>query len=167
MVPREPVKSIGRPRGSIIAAFAVVAVALLPRAATATRPLSSAFVTPMASLPPYVAPAIPGTGSSRRSDADRTPGQEDKPIDYDTPRYEAAGFPIVGGTSDIGVMGGGVFTLTRFDGGVRPYRWNMDAVASASAKDGPNGTEIAQQSYLWQLDVPGLAGGNVRLNPAV
>jgi hypothetical protein len=93
-------------------------------------------------------------------------GDGEKPIDYDTPRYEPAGFPIVGGTSDIGVMGGGVFTLTRFDHGQRPYVWNMDLVASASAKGGPSGTEVAQQSYLWQWDVPGLAGGKLRLNPA-
>jgi len=50
---------------------------------------------------------------------------------------------------------------------VRPYTWNMDIVASASDKAGPSGDEIAQQSYLWQWDVPGLFGGNVRLNPAV
>jgi hypothetical protein len=43
----------------------------------------------------------------------------------------------------------------------------MDVVASASAKGGPNGTEIAQQNYLWQWDVPGAFGGAVRLNPAV
>jgi hypothetical protein len=137
--------------------------------------LATAFVTPTASLPapqlpPVVQPEVvlsaPPAPSSR-APADVPAADGDHPIDYDTPRYEPAGFPIVGGTSDIGVMGGGVFTLTRFDGGVRPYRWNMDVVASLSEKDGPDGTEIAQQSYLWQWDVPGLYGGRLRLNPAV
>jgi hypothetical protein len=141
--------------------------------------LPSALVTPTASLPsaslpaPQVPPIIqpsslfstpPSPSGSAPADA---PSDGEHPIDYDTPRYEPAGFPILGGTSDIGVMAGGVFTLTRFDGGVRPYKWNMDLVASASEKDGPGGAEIAQQSYLWQWDVPGLFGGKLRLNPAV
>ena len=29
----------------------------------------------------------------------------------------------------------------------------------------PGGTEIAQQAYLWDIDVPQLAGGRLRLNP--
>jgi hypothetical protein len=136
--------------------------------------LPNTFVTPSASLPapqlpPIVRPdslfsAPPAASSSSPADA---PAAGDHRIDYDTPRYEPAGFPILGGTSDIGVMGGVVFTLTRFDGGVRPYKWNMDVVASASEKAGPGGAEIAQQSYLWQWDVPGLNGGTLRLNPAV
>src|SRR6202041_2356589 len=38
---------------------------------------------------------------------------------------------------------------------------------SASLKQGPTGLEIAQQNYLWQLDLPGLLGGTMRLNPEV
>ena len=142
----------------------------------ATAPLlrtSTVFVTPSAALAPaakalalppaslFTGPAPAGTAPDRVRDDGETL------IDYDTARYEPAGFPIVGGTSDIGVMAGAVFTLTRFEGGIRPYKWNMDLVASASEKPGPNGVEIAQQSYLWQWDVPGLYGGTVRLNPAI
>jgi hypothetical protein len=165
-------------------AFAAATIALAPATAYAqlagrhavTTPLTltlpSVLVTPTASLPaPQVPPLVwpdpfsaPAAHSVEPRDA---PDDEDHRIDYDTPRYEPAGFPILGGTSDIGVMGGVVFTLTRFDGGVRPYRWNMDLVASASEKQGPTGAEIAQQSYLWQWDVPGLYGGTLRLNPAV
>jgi len=134
---------------------------------------SSVFVTPTASLAPRASalalpPASLFTGPAPAGTApDRVRDDGETPIDYDTPRYEPAGFPIVGGTSDIGIMGGAVFTLTRFDGGIRPYKWNMDLVASASEKPGPNGVEINQQSYLWQWDVPGLFDGRVRLNPAV
>jgi len=146
------------------------------RAARATPELlrsSSAFITPTASLAPVASavvlpPASLFTGPAPAGTApDRVRDDGETPIDYDTARYEPAGFPIVGGTSDIGVMGGAVFTLTRFEGGVRPYKWNMDLVASASEKPGPNGVEIAQQNYLWQWDVPGLFNGRVRLNPAV
>jgi hypothetical protein len=91
----------------------------------------------------------------------------DEVPDYWTQRYEPAGFPLVGGDSDIGFQFGAVATLTRFDGGVVPYLWNMDFVLAASVKDGPHGGEIAQQTYLWNWDVPALLSGRVRLNPLV
>ena len=87
--------------------------------------------------------------------------------DYRTPRYEPAGFPILGGDSDVGVEFGAVATLARFEGGVEPYLWNMDLVLSASVKNGPRGGEIAQQNYLWNWDVPALLHGRLRLNPLV
>jgi hypothetical protein len=113
--------------------------------------------------------ALVAAPRAARAQPDRDTGDGvERPIDYDTKRYEPAGFPIVGGSSDTGVMAGGVFTLTRFEDGIRPYRWNMDVVASLSVKGNPDGgADVTQQSYLWQWDVPGLAGGNVRLNPAV
>lgn len=120
-------------------------------------PPPNALVVP----PPVTLVNPPTGGASANPDADRV-------IDYDTPRYEPAGLPIVGGTSDIGVMAGAVLTLTRFNHGVRPYLWNMDLVASASFKNDASGNaEVIQQSYLWQLDLPGALGGNVRVNPAV
>lgn len=158
------------------------ALALAPAVANAEpREVALAFtppstlVTPKGALvPPSLAPvglATPPaslvTAPPRAGVApDKLAGDGERPIDYDTARYEPAGFPLLGGTSDIGVMGGFVATLTRFDGGTRPYRWNMDLVVAASAKSGPTGTEIVQQSYLWQIDVPGLMGGRVRVNPA-
>jgi outer membrane protein assembly factor BamA len=87
--------------------------------------------------------------------------------DYVTRRFEPAGFPLIGGDSDIGLELGAVGTLSYFADGVRPYRWNMDLLAAISIKQGPNGAEIAQQSYLWNWDLPGLYGGRLRLNPEV
>jgi outer membrane protein assembly factor BamA len=87
--------------------------------------------------------------------------------DYVTRRFEPAGFPLIGGDSDIGFEFGAVGTLSYFCCGVKPYRWNMDMLLSASVKQGPHGPELAQQNYLWQLDMPGLFGGAVRLNPEV
>jgi outer membrane protein assembly factor BamA len=86
--------------------------------------------------------------------------------DYFTKRYEPAGFPLIGGDSDIGFEFGAVGTLTRFADGTKPYVWNMDLVLAASVKSGPTGAEVAQQHYLWNWDIPGLAGGALRLNPA-
>jgi hypothetical protein len=87
--------------------------------------------------------------------------------DYQTRRFEAAGFPLVAGNSDIGFEFGAVGTLTRFADGVVPYRWNADLVAALAVKSGPNGTEITQQSYQWNIDVPALANGLVRVNPQI
>jgi hypothetical protein len=79
--------------------------------------------------------------------------------------YELAGFPLLAGDSDIGFEFGVVGTLSRFAGGVVPYQWNMDAVLALSVKDGPTGSEVTQQSYSWNIDVPHVAGGYVRVNP--
>jgi hypothetical protein len=85
--------------------------------------------------------------------------------DYVTRRLEPAGFPLIGGDSDIGFEFGAVGTLSHYADGVEPYAWNMDVVLSASLKSGPRGPEIAQQNYLWNWDVPGLYGGLLRLTP--
>jgi hypothetical protein len=90
-------------------------------------------------------------------------GRDDN--DYVTPRYEPAGFPLIGGDTDIGFEFGGVGTLSYFSDGVKPYRWNMDLVLAAAVKDGPGGPDLTQQNYLWNLDVPSLWGGAIRLNP--
>jgi len=87
--------------------------------------------------------------------------------DYRARRFEPAGFPLIAGNSDIGVELGVVGTLSRFGYDVVPYLWNMDLVLAASLKNGPNGLEIAQQSYQWNIDVPSALGGHARLNPQV
>ncbi len=91
--------------------------------------------------------------------------ESDPVVDYVTPRYEPAGFPLIGGNSDTGLMFGAAGTLTRFASDVQPYRWNMDMVLSASIKDGPSGVEFTEYHLLWDWDIPGLAGGHLRLNP--
>jgi hypothetical protein len=88
-------------------------------------------------------------------------------VDYDTPRSEFAGFPLIGGDSDVGFEVGGVLTITRLQDGVRPYLRNMDLVLAASFKQGPSGVELVQQSYVWNWDLPALMDGRLRLNPLV
>ncbi|HEY3817879.1 MAG TPA: BamA/TamA family outer membrane protein [Polyangiaceae bacterium] len=109
-------------------------------------------------------PLRPPQGPLHRSKPPRGKAPEG---DYWTERFEPAGFPLLGGDSDIGFEFGAVGTLSYFQGGQKPYRWNMDLLLSASLKQGPGGLEIAQQNYLWQIDLPGLMHGTMRLNPEV
>lgn len=102
-------------------------------------------------------PLVPPEPPASRGSHDEGP-----PIDYDTPRIEPAGFPLIAGNSDIGVQFGGVATLTRFNHGQRPYVWNLDVLVALSVKGGPHGAEIVQQNYYGQIDATDLFGGKVR-----
>jgi outer membrane protein assembly factor BamA len=82
----------------------------------------------------------------------------------DPERHELAGFPIIGGNSDIGVQLGGAATLTRFHDGLTPYLWNLDLLLSASIKSDQNGTRLIQQSHVLRLDAPHLLGGRLRID---
>ena len=98
--------------------------------------------------------------------ASPTVKRADENFDYETSRYEPAGFPLIGGDSDIGFEFGAVGTLSKFGHGIEPYQWNMDAVAALSMKRAPSGNlELTQQQYLWTIDLPGLLDRTVRLIP--
>ncbi len=112
---------------------------------------------PSQSEPVALVPVAPGANSKGAS--------SDEERDFDTPHYEPAGFPLIGGDSDIGFEFGVVGTLSHFANGVVPYQWNADLVLALSLKNGPSGSEVTQQSYQWNIDIPGLVGGRVRLNP--
>ena len=79
-------------------------------------------------------------------------------------RYELAGFPIVGGNTDIGVQFGAVATLTRFHDGVKPYLWNVDLLLSAAVKGDQGKFRVTQQSYLLRSDAPDLFAGRLRVD---
>jgi hypothetical protein len=88
----------------------------------------------------------------------------EKPAEaLDPRRYELAGFPIIGGNSDIGVQFGGAATLTRFLDDEWPYAWNVDLLLSASLKN-TDGLRLVQQSHVLRLDAPDLLGGSLRLD---
>jgi len=78
-------------------------------------------------------------------------------------RYEVAGFPIIGGNTDIGVQFGAAGTLTRFYDQAFPYEWNIDLLLSASLKD-TGGLRVAQQSHVLRLDAPDLFKGRMRVD---
>ena len=75
-----------------------------------------------------------------------------------------AGFPIVGGNSDIGVQFGGAATLTKFYDGALPYLWNIDLLLSGSVKDDQNGFRLVQQSHVLRIDAPDLWSGRLRID---
>jgi hypothetical protein len=112
-------------------------------------------------------PEDPDESAEPGTPAPRPPSpQDDKPQhDYTTERLEPAGFPVLAGNTDIGFQFGGVGTLSYFKDGVKPYRWSMNLVLSWSVKGGPAGAEIAQQNYLWMMDVPEFLGPAVRVFP--
>jgi hypothetical protein len=138
---------------------------------------SDAGTGPLAPATPRSSPDSPPAPPSpaRPAGHDETPPPSaalklhaDDDLDYESSRIEPAGFPLIGGDSDIGVEFGAVGTFTKFGRGIRPYEWNMDIVGSVSLKNDPLGrAELTQQDYLWQIDVPGLLGGALRVNPAV
>ncbi len=100
--------------------------------------------------------ADPGGANTDTPAADRKPSPR---------RYELAGFPIIGGNSDIGVQFGGAATYTRFYDGAFPYLWNIDLLLSASLKSDTTGNlRLEQQSHVLRIDVPELAGGRLRLD---
>jgi hypothetical protein len=82
----------------------------------------------------------------------------------DPERHEAAGFPIIGGNTDIGILFGFAGTLTRFHDTLNPYLWNIDLVLSSSVKNDANGTRLIQHNYVLRLDSPFLFDRKLRLD---
>jgi outer membrane protein assembly factor BamA len=79
-------------------------------------------------------------------------------------RFELAGFPIIAGSTDIGVQLGGAATLTRFYDRRFPYDWNLDMLVTASVKDDQKGLRFVQQAYVLRLDDPGMFSGRLRVD---
>ncbi|MGD0678393.1 MAG: BamA/TamA family outer membrane protein, partial [Polyangiaceae bacterium] len=106
-------------------------------------------------------------GAKDAKPTESNPAHADNPgFDYFKRRYEPAGFPLIGGNSDIGFELGAVGTLSYFADGVKPYAWNQDLLASWSFKGGPTGgIELAQQSYQWNIDWLDVLGQSIRLVP--
>lgn len=95
--------------------------------------------------------------------ADDLPAEMDDPTD----RNEWAGFPVIGGSTDIGVQLGVAATVTHQGDRYKPYWWKIDGLVSLSVKGGPRGTEIVQQSHDMRFDIPGGGSGQIRLMPGV
>lgn len=137
------------------------------RTARGQTDLRQPVPAPVVSLAPVVSvtqvPEIAGPpladASLRAARAPRTGHEPDA--------TEWAGFPVLGGSTDIGVQLGAAAVITHVGDAFQPYWWRVDALASVSVKGGPRGTEIVQQSHDMRWDIPGGAGGKVRLMPGV
>jgi hypothetical protein len=110
----------------------------------------------------------PRASASEPSDADvspTAPNATDATAErLDPRRFEVAGFPIIGGNSDIGVQFGGAATFTKFQDSVRPYLWNIDLLLSVSFKGEDGHLALVQQNHLLRLDAPSLLDGKLRLD---
>lgn len=148
-------------RACIVGLVAVTGqMALTPRTAHAVEdpvPVSKPK-GPLDPLPADLGPRTPQEGPTVLTPEEEDDGRE---------RTELAGFPVVGGSTDIGVQFGTAATITRVGHDYRPYRWRLDALLSASIKGGPDGTEIVQQSHDIRIDVPYALNGKVRLQPGI
>ncbi len=80
-------------------------------------------------------------------------------------RFEWAPFPALGGNTDIGFLFGVNAAMSRIEPGYAPYRYRVEVIATASVKEGPDGYEFPAHHYEVGLDMPGLAGGRLRLMP--
>jgi hypothetical protein len=78
-------------------------------------------------------------------------------------RLELGGVPIIMGDSDLGVGLGGVVSLARFRPGFSPFRWQPLAVVFLTMKNNGHGIETVFHNHSIKLDLPGLAGGRLRL----
>lgn len=96
---------------------------------------------------------------------------EDKPPDDEeddpTERTEPAGFPVIGGSTDIGFQFGVAGTISHLGNRFKPYWWKVDGILSLSVKGGPRGTEITQQDQAMRWDIPGGGNGKIRLMPGL
>lgn len=126
-----------------VARFALVALATIMLVLEAFAPTARADDSPLPAPAPVEATTV---------------------VPLEPRRYELAGFPIVGGNSDIGVQFGAAATWTRFYDEARPYYWNIDLLLSASVKDDTEGFRMVQQSHVLRLDDPALFGGKGRLD---
>jgi hypothetical protein len=127
---------------------AVLAVVLGATSTAAAQELAPPHAPPNQTTPPPQATSP-------------SPGQEK----LDPRRYELAGFPIIGGNSDIGIQFGGAATWTRFYDGAAPYLWNIDLLLSASVKSDQNGDiGLIQQSHVLRLDAPDLLDHHLRVD---
>ncbi|MBK8212533.1 MAG: BamA/TamA family outer membrane protein [Myxococcales bacterium] len=80
----------------------------------------------------------------------------------DDRKTEWAALPVLGGGSDIGVLFGATAVITGVGGETKPYRWQLDVIASTSVKSGPRGAELVQQGWGGRLDVPRIFGTRYR-----
>jgi outer membrane protein assembly factor BamA len=70
--------------------------------------------------------------------------------------------PLVGGTSDVGIGGGGLGNIARVQDGIDPYVWNLEFTAFATFK-ASDGIQMPYQDTYFKLTVPAFFSPAVRL----
>ncbi len=86
-------------------------------------------------------------------------------VDEDETQYEPILVPIIGGSTDIGALFGVQAAVAKLAPGYDPYQWKGVYTVAMSIKDGPSSIELPIHYYALDFDIPGLAGGRLRLLP--
>ncbi len=104
-------------------------------------------------VPPASAPILVPRSDQKVGDKLRDPN-----------RLEWAPLPAVGGNTDMGLMLGVQVVVARYDPAFDPYRYRVQAQVAMSLKwwDG-RGLYLPVHADFLRLDMPGLAGGKLRL----
>lgn len=83
-------------------------------------------------------------------------------------RFEWGVLPAIAGNTDTGVGFGVLVNLAQFKPGFYPYRWRIELLVYMTAKEAPDGgVELPFHDYYIYFDLPGLAGGNLRIDGKV
>lgn len=83
-------------------------------------------------------------------------------------RYEFAILPALAGSVDTGFGFGIIANLARFEPGYNPYRWRIEAQWYMTVLEAPGGGfEFPFHDDYILIDLPGLAGGKLRLDMRV
>ncbi|MFO0724980.1 MAG: BamA/TamA family outer membrane protein [Myxococcota bacterium] len=79
-------------------------------------------------------------------------------------RLEFGILPALNYDSDLGLGIGGTVVLARFEPGYAPYRWRLEATSITAFRLERQAVDVRFMNDYVLLDVPGLAGGLLRLN---
>jgi outer membrane protein assembly factor BamA len=83
--------------------------------------------------------------------------------EWKVPRTEANVLPAVGGDTDIGVGGGGLFDVARVKPYVEPYAWRVEGSAFIAFKVRDEALRVTYQDYFFQWTAPHALTDRLRL----
>lgn len=161
-----------RPRSRSFAILAASSLALLAASARAdelpplvesTKDQKEPSKTAAALVAPERDAHSPSTTAKPPVEREKDEGADKEPT---KPETHWAALPVLGGSSDIGFQFGGVFGISRYVPGYKPYRWYLDVFAAMSLKGGPRGMESVEQTFDVRLDYPRIGESMWRLMPA-
>ena len=83
--------------------------------------------------------------------------------EWKTPRTEANVLPAVGGDTDIGIGGGGLFDIARVKPYVEPYAWRIEGSGFIAFKLRDEALRVTYQDYYFQWTAPHALTDRLRL----
>jgi hypothetical protein len=89
--------------------------------------------------------------------------EESSAVAPDPYRREFGALPALGYSNAYGLGMGVVWTMAKFDPGKNPFAWKISGLVQANLKSTDEGLTIPSQNHELEIDVPGMAGGWLRL----